>query len=576
MNAYGFLIAIAVVVISSALLPFFDFIGPRWLRIRNLEVADLVVTNAFIYTADQSLPYADCMAIRHGQIIAIGNYSSVRELEGYETTKLNLHGKIVVPGFIDSHVHFISGGLQMGQVQLNGVSSKEEFIGIFKAAVENKKQGSWILGGGWSNDLWGGELPTTSWIDDFTHQNPVWVYRTDSHMGFANSLALKMAGITRDTKDPDGGTIVRASNGEPTGLMIDSAMNLINSPELSVEERREALVRAGNYALTKGVTTVVDVGRYFPGTSVEDSWNDYADVYKWAHSSGNMMIRVCLFFPMKTWSRFHELIQENGRAVSQWIYLGGVKAFFDGSLGSNSALFYEAYADDPGNYGLQITDTQSLLNMTSLADKHGLQVAIHAIGDRANDLVLDIYKSVAAQNGFRDRRFRIEHAQHLTHGVAAQFGKHGIVASVQPAHLMNDTSSAIKKLGKERAEQGSYLFGSLASGNAKLAFGSDWPVVDIDPLSTVKASVKRVPHSWHTPWMPSECLAPEDALNAHTISAAEACFLDKELGSLSPGKWADFVVLSTDSWDDFKKEASASIEATYVGGIQAYPSKQSV
>ncbi|KAL8143308.1 hypothetical protein V2J09_016340 [Rumex salicifolius] len=592
MNTYAFLTATVVVVISVALLPFFNFTNtkflPEWQRIRDLEVADLVVSNAFIYTADHSLPFADSMAIRHGRILAVGNYSSIRKLERHGTMILNLHGKVVVPGFIDSHVHFISGGLQMGRVQLRDAGSKEEFIGRIKAAVENKSKGSWILGGGWSNDMWGGELPKASWIDDFTHQNPVWLYRVDGHMGLANSMALQMAGITRDTKDPDGGSIVRASNGEPTGLLIDSAMDLISTPEDSVEERREALVRASNYALMNGVTTVIDFGRYFPGSSVEDSWNDFTDVYRWADSSGNMMVRVCLFFPMKTWSRLHDLKQMNSHALSQWIFLGGVKAFFDGSIGSSSALFYEAYFDNPDNYGLQVAVAESLLNMTSWADKHRLQVAVHAIGDRANDVVLDMYKSVADENGPRDRRLRIEHAQHLVHGAAAQFGKHDIVASVQPAHLLYDADSAIKKLGRERAEQGSYLFHSLATGNAMLAFGSDWPVVDMDPLCTVKASVKRIPLSWDTPWIPSECLSLEDGLYAltlsiaikfcktfrHTMAAAQACFLDKEIGSLSPGKRADFVVLSTDSWDDFKKEASASVEATYVGGIQAYPSSQ--
>ncbi|KAL9233820.1 hypothetical protein vseg_008767 [Gypsophila vaccaria] len=538
-------------------------------------VAELLVTNGFIYTSDPSLPFADFMAIRDGRILGIGNFSSVQEFEGSTTKRLNLEGKVVVPGFIDSHVHFLSGGLQMAQVDLHGVSTKQEFIKRIEAAAKSKKESAWVLGGGWSNILWGGDLPMRSWIDDITPHNPVWLYRMDGHMGLANSLALKLAGIDRFTKDPDGGTIMRAADGELTGLLVDAALDLMLPvvPQPSIDERREALFRASSHALTKGVTTVVDLGRYFPGTSTESSWLDFADIYSWATNSGNMMVRVCLFFPMVTWSRLAELKKKTGSVISQWIYLGGVKAFIDGSLGSNSALFYEPYVDDPETSGLQVIDMDSLTNMTLSSDHSGLQVAIHAIGDRANDLILDMYELVAYKNGFRDRRFRIEHAQHLAPGSAARFGKQGVIASVQPEHLLDDADYAAKKLGKERAEEGSYLFHTLKASPASLAFGSDWPVADIDPMNTIRAAVKRIPPGWEEPWIPSERITFHDALDAHTISAAQSCFLDEKIGSLSPGKFADFVVLSTNSWESFEAEAFASVEATYVGGVKAYSGK---
>ncbi|KAG5565121.1 hypothetical protein RHGRI_001120 [Rhododendron griersonianum] len=522
------------------------------------------------------------------------------DLVGHGTEVMNLEGKAVVPGFIDSHVHLLLGGLQvplvlisnrkqMVRVELRGVNNKDEFIRIIKDAVrrlhrksnkdgiltwhwayvfltdgmkavvaaidfnsksedetEDLKHGSWLLGGGWNNDLWGGEFPMASWIDDVTPHNPAWLSRMDGHMGLANSMALKIAAITNNTGDPEGGGVVRTTDGEPTGLLIDSAMKLVLSciPEVSIDERREALVRASNHALMRGVTTVVDFGRYFPGTSAEHPWEDFSEVYRWADISGQMKIRVCLFFPLNTWSRLQGLIHEKGRKLSQWLYLGGVKAFADGSLGSNSALFYEPYVDDPQNFGLQVTDMESLFNMTMESDKYGLQVAIHAIGDRANDLILDMYKSVVAKNGMRDRRFR-------------------------PDHLPGDADSAIRKLGAERAQRGSYLFRSLLAGN--LSFGSDWPVVEINPLSSIKTAMKRIPPGWENAWIPSECISLSDALNAYTISAARACFLDEEVGSLSPGKFADFVVLSTESWDELMAEGSASVKASYVGGVQAYP-----
>ncbi|KAL7593708.1 protein LONG AFTER FAR-RED 3 [Lactuca sativa] len=536
--------------------------------------ADLLVTNGTIYTSDSSLPFANSMAIRDGRIIRIGNYSFVREMSGYGTKELNLEGKLVVPGFIDSHVHLLFGGLQMARVEVRGVKTKKDFIEKVKEAVKNMKEGSWLLGGGWNNDLWGGELPSASWIDDITPHHPVWLSRMDGHMGLANSLALKIAGVTSNMQDPVGGTISRNANGEPTGLMIDSAMKVVLSciPEVSVEERRQALDRASRYALMRGVTTVVDLGRYFPGASLEHSWEDFEDVYKWADLSGRMMIRVCLFFPMPTWSRLLDIIQKTGRRLSQWIFLGGVKAFSDGSLGSNSALFHEPYADEPWNIGLQVTDMESLSNMTVQSDKYGLQVAIHAIGDKANDLILDMYKSVVSINGKRDRRFRIEHAQHLSHGSAAKFGEQGIIASVQPDHLLDDADSAIRKIGVERAQKGSYLFQTLLTSNALVAFGSDWPVAEINPLNSIKTAVKRRPPGWDKPWNLGECMKLTDALNAHTISAAEACFLDEEIGSLSSGKMADFVVLNAHTLDDLiTQEETSLVAATYVGGVQAYP-----
>ncbi|XP_075109582.1 protein LONG AFTER FAR-RED 3 isoform X2 [Nicotiana tabacum] len=598
--------SVIVVLLSIASLPLLNNNANylKYLRRSSSEVADLVVTNGTIYTSDDSLPFADSMAISNSRILRVGNYSSIKKLARTLTKELNLHGKIVVPGFIDSHVHFIPGGLQMARVELRGVNTKDLFVEKIRKAVANVKEGSWLLGGGWNNDIWGGDLPMAAWIDSVTPHNPVWLARMDGHMGLANTLALTLAGISRNNENPNGGAIIRNNDGEPTGLLIDSAMKLVlpHIPEASVDERREALLRASSHALKRGVTTVVDFGRYFPGSSPEYPWDDFSDVYRWADLSGNMMTRICLFFPMETWSRLVDLMSKSGRVLSQWIYLGGVKAFADGSLGSNSAFFHEPYADDLNNYGLQVVDLDSLYNMTFSSDKSGLQVSIHAIGDRANDLILDMYASVASDKQIRDRRFRIEHAQHLAPGTVARFGEQSVVASVQPDHLLDDADSASKKLGCERAERGSYLFKSLLTKNAQLAFGSDWPVcdfwisslyvsvstrfpvnsfvmcffcclfqvADINPLKSIRTSMKRVPPGWEKAWIPSECLCLKDALNAYTISAAHACFLDKYVGSLSPGKYADFVVLSTNSWEDFATEVFANVEATYVGGFKAY------
>ncbi|URD79796.1 CW-type Zinc Finger [Musa troglodytarum] len=325
---------------------------------------------------------------------------------------------------------------------------------------------------------------------------------------------------------------------KPSGLLVDSAMKLILAviPEVSIHDRRDSLIRAGKYALTRGVTTVIDFGRFFPGTSVDHIWQDFS-----------------------------------GRALSQWIHLGGVKAFADGSLGSSSALFYKPYEEDPYSYGLQVTDINWLHNATLHSDKFGLQVAIHAIGDKANDMVLDMYNTVVSYNGMRDRRFRIEHAQHLVPGSTIRFGEQRIIASVQPDHLLDDANSAERKIGTMRAQRGSYLFRSLIDSDAILAFGSDWPVADINPLGAIKTALYRVPPGWENAWIPSERMALCDALKASTISPAYAGFLDQELGSLSADKYADFVVLPVDSWDQLAGDLPTTVLATYVNGKQAYP-----
>ncbi|XP_020534012.1 protein LONG AFTER FAR-RED 3 isoform X2 [Jatropha curcas] len=557
--------ATIIVALSICLIPLFN-LPQQWLNLESRGLmADLIVKNGVIFTSDASLPFADSMAVLNGRILRVGNYSALKDLAGDKTRELDLEGKVVVPGFIDSHVHLIWGGLQMKRVELHGVDRKDEFVRRVKEAVRNSKEDTWLLGGGWNNDLWGGELPVAYWIDDITPYNPVWLIRMDGHMGLANSVALKLAGIHNLLEDPNGGTILRSAHGEPNGLLIDAAMKLILPwiPEVSVDERREAFLGATNLALRRGVTSVVDFGRYLPGASVEHSWEDLSDVYQWADSLGKMRIRLCLFFSIETRSRLFELITKTGRALSDWIYLGGVKAFADGSLGSSSALFYETYIGEPQNFGLQVTDIKSLFNMTLESDKVGLQVAIHAIGDKANDMILDMYESVVSTTGKRDRRFRVRLSMPNIWHLEQCF--------VLPDHLLDDADSATKKLGVDRAQKGSYKFRSLLASNTRLALGSDWPVTNINPLGSIRTAMKRIPPGWENAWVPSERLSLKDAIIAHTISAAYACFLDDDLGSLSSGKFADFVILSTNSWDDFEVEGYASVEATYVAGSQAYP-----
>eukprot|EP00249_Psilotum_nudum_P004681 c18189_g1_i3 orf=660-2312(-) len=536
-----------VVLPVSASLSFYVFLSIL-ASLALQDEADVIITNAVIYTCDPDLPWADSMAVRKGRISRIGSVARVQVTAGPRTQNIDLQGKFVVPGFIDSHVHFISAGLQMAQVELRDIHSRVDFTRKVELAVQGARSGQWVLGGGWNNENWGGELPHASWIDYFSQQQPVWLFRMDGHMGLANSVALEKAGVNRNTLDPKGGSIIRDKDGWLTGILIDSAMVLIMRciPEPSIEDRRIAFARASKHALSKGVTSVVDFGRFFPGSSTTKVWDDYHEVYKWADAVGNMSVRVSTFFPLETWSHLVNLVREKGHASSQWLRVGGLKAFADGSLGSNTALFHEPYVDYCENYGLEADDPRWLLNLVMEADQSNIQVAVHAIGDAAND--------------------EIEHAQHLSSGAPARFGALGIIASVQPQHLLDDAHFAAKKLGEERSLTESYLFNSLLKYGACLALGSDWPVVPLDPLEAIKAATKRVHSGNNRPWIPSEIISIEDAITGYTLSAAYASFMDHDIGSLSYGKLADFVLLS----DMLNSSAEVSVLATYVGGTMMY------
>eukprot|EP00250_Pteridium_aquilinum_P011871 c20360_g1_i2 orf=67-1506(+) len=440
-------------------------------------IADMVFKDATIFTGDPRMPWAEAMALRKGRILEIGSLETVQAKIGPDTQYEDLKGRFVVPGFIDSHVHLISGGLQMLQINLQDICSQSEFIKRVQLGVQGVKSGQWVLGGGWNNEKWGGELPSASWIDSFTGEVPVWIYRMDGHMALANSKALHLAGITEDITEPQGGSFIRAKDGGLTGILVDSAMKLVVDciPEATAQERRDALTRASKEALSQGITAVVDFGRFFPGSPTTKVWNDFHDVYKWADQMSNLLLRVYAFFPLETWSEVDKQVKLTGPKLSQNLRIGGVKAFADGSLGSGTALFNEPYNDDPGNFGLEVDSPEKIWKCMLEADKRGLQIAIHAIGDAANDRILGLYQALNDTNGHRDRRLRIEHAQHLSQNALEIFKSQGIVASMQPEHLLDDAKFASRKLGEERALKESYLFKSLLA-RTSLAFGSDWPI----------------------------------------------------------------------------------------------------
>ncbi len=529
--------------------------------------ADLVVFGK-VWTGDSTFPYAQAVAARGDTIIAVGDSATVARLIGDSTRVLQNGPALITPGFMDAHVHFLSGGFQLASVDLRDADSPAEFIGRLKAFAAERQPGEWILGGDWDHERWPGTpLPRREWLDSVTPRNPVFVSRLDGHMGVANSLALRAAGITRATADIAGGTIVRdPRTKEPTGVLKDEAMNPVYGvvPEPTDAQVDAALARAMQFAASKGVTAI---------GSVSAEWSQVAGLRR-ARQAGALTLRVSLYPALSQWARVADSLKTRGPG-DDWIRLAGVKGFIDGSLGSTTALFFEPYADDPTTSGLLTTPEDSLRSQIGRADSAGLQVVVHAIGEKANSLVLDIFDSVARVHGPRDRRFRIEHAQHLRPQEVQRMATEGVLASMQPYHVIDDGRWAGKRLGSRVSD--SYVFRSLLDAKAHLVFGSDWTVAPLDPILGLYAAVTRRTLDGKNPagWLPAEKILLDEALRAYTVTNAYGVFAETTRGILKPGYRADLVLLDQDLFG-LPAEAieTARIRATVAGGRVVYQAGQ--
>jgi predicted amidohydrolase YtcJ len=524
--------------------------------------ADLILAGGLIWYGSGAPVAAGesptSIAIANGKVLAVGDDADLEAFVGPATRRIDLAGRRVIPGFMDSHTHFIAGGFELAGVQLRDAATPEEFARRI-ADFASAHPAEWIVGGTWDHELWGGELPRRDWIDASTGDTPVFVSRLDGHMALANSRALELAGVTAGTADPAGGTIDRDPDGRPTGILRDNAMALVSDviPSPSEAERDRALASAVEHALARGVTMITDMG----------TWEDLA-TYRRAKARGALPIRVFSVVPLATWERLAELVSREGRGDLR-LRWGGLKAFVDGSLGSTTAWFYEPYADQPDTTGLVVIENEAEFKGWILAaDAAGLQVMLHAIGDRANDWLLDAYAEVAAANGPRDRRFRIEHAQHLTRAAIARIARDGVIPAMQPYHAIDDGRWAENRIGPERIKT-TYAFRSLLDAGARLAFGSDWTVAPIDPLQGIFAAVTRRTIDGANPdgWVPEERISVAEAVAAYTAGNARASFLEDELGELTPGRCADLVVLSDDIFTiDPEHIENVKVDLTIVEG----------
>jgi predicted amidohydrolase YtcJ len=525
----------------------------------------LAVVNARLWTGDQAAPWAEALAVSGERLIAVGTNADIRGLAS-TVTPIDAGGRLVLPGFIDAHVHFLEGGLRLASVQLRDARSRDEFVNRIRAFAATVPAGTWITGGDWDHSLWGGELPSRDWIDPVTPNHPVWINRLDGHMNLANSAALKAAGVTRATSDVAGGEIVRRADGEPTGLLKDNALALVDkvAPPPSPEMRRRAVTAAMRYVAERGVTTVHDM-------STSAAWDDmalYADLRK----ANALQTRIYSVVPLAQWERLRDVVARgeyggaDGRG-DEWLRVGGLKGFVDGSLGSHTAAFNEPFTDMPNDRGLMVNTPDDLYRWISGADKAGLHVMVHAIGDRANRLLLDTFERVATENGARDRRFRIEHAQHLAPSDIPRFAALNVIASMQPYHAIDDGRWAEQYIG-DRIKT-TYAFRSLLDARATIAFGSDWFVAPPTPLAGIYAAVTRrtLDGKNTTGWVPQQKITVEEAVRAYTANAAYASFDESRKGILSKGRLADLVMLERNIFEIPAEEiASVQVRMTIAGG----------
>ena len=525
--------------------------------------ATLLLIHGRFWTVNPAQPEVEAVAIRGNRIAAVGTTSEILKLKQPDTPTIDLEGRRVLPGFNDAHVHFYSGGANLTGPQLRYSKSEEEFRNTLAEFARKLPRGQWITGGNWDHENWTpARLPTRHLIDPVTQDWPVFVKRLDGHMSLANSVALRLAGVDKNTKDIPGGVIVRDAGGNPTGILKDAAQGLVERviPAPTQEQIREVIRAAQAYANAQGVTSVQDM------SAAPDIFRAYQTMLR----NHELHVRISGHQPLRSWQRLANigLLADFG---NEYLHMGGLKGFADGSLGSTTALLFQPYLDSPNTSGIasdELANPEQMFRNIQGADAAGLQIAIHAIGDKANNTILNFYERVEQEHGHRDRRFRIEHAQHLLASDIPRFSREHVIASMQPYHCIDDGRWAEKRIGPERAKT-TYAFRSLLDSGATLAFGSDWDVAPMSPLMGIYGAVTRRTLDGKHPdgWVPEQKITVAEAVHAYTMGSACASFEDSIKGSIEPGKLADFAVLSHDIFSiDPAKIADTKVYLTIFDG----------
>ncbi len=503
------------------------------------RAADLILVNGDIYTVDARLGRVEALAIAEGKILAAGTSEEIRKWAGPQTKVIDLEGKFVLPGFNDAHTHIGGGGLALLSVNGEGTRSLKEFQDRIRARLKDFKPGEWVVGSGWDHSLWPeNRIPTKEDLDAVSTEHPLLFERVDGHSLVANSLALKLADITKETPNPDGGEIVRGENGEATGWLKEKAVDLVGRlvPEPTREQRKRGLLLVLQDAARLGVTSVQD----------NSSWEDFQAMRE-LKDEGKLTLRVTAWLPFDAPLDQLEKMRKEGGTTDPWLRTGALKAVSDGSGGSLSAAMLEPFSNAPDNRGILRYDPEQLRKMVIERDAAGFQINIHAIGDRANRVTLDAFEAAKKINNRRDTRHRIEHAQFVAPADAPRFKQLGVIASMQPCHVLSDMRWAPVILGPDRV-RGAYAWNLLQQAGAVLAFGTDYPVEPLSPMRNLYASVTRESESGGPAggWVPENKVSLAEALRAYTWGSAFGQFEEDRKGTLSPGKFADLVVLSQD------------------------------
>jgi len=558
--------------------------------------ADLVLKNGIINTMDENHPRASMVAIRDGSIVAVAytasdaaqpeNAAAIDALIAPGTRVIDLHGQFAMPGFNDAHLHLFSAGYAKLEVNLEGAKSLAEFQQRIRDRLKDLAPNDWVYGQGWDHTLWSEKkFPTRQDLDALSTTNPMFFSRIDGHVAVANSRALQIAGITRATPDPAGGYIEQdPKSGEPTGMLEeDPAMDLVYSriPPYSLEQRRRAFTLAMDEAAQFGVTSVQDNSVMDLADDANFGWENFLLLQK-IQREGKLKIRITEWLPfLAPLPRLEEMRRDGGSGTpgnpgDPWLKTGTLKALLDGSLGARTAAMLAPYSDDPSTSGILRIDPRHLEKMAIERDRAGFQIAFHAIGDRANQIALDAFAAVLQSNGPRNRRDRVEHAQVVAPTDFARFGKLGVIASMQPSHLLDDARWATDRLGPERS-RGAYAWHSMEQNGVHLAFGTDYPVEAINPLRGIYACVTRqLPDG--TPrrgWQPQEKLRAKDCFRAYTAGSAYAEFEEQRKGTIAPGMLADIVVYPKDLNEISPREIMKTpVVMTIVGGRIVYQQPQ--
>ncbi len=522
-----------------------------------LQSADTIFVNGRVYV--QKGRFETALAVSGDRVLAVGSDETVRALASTDTRVIDLKGRLVTPGFNDAHVHFLDGGFGLLSVDLRDAKDEGEFADRIGRHAAGLPKGAWILNGNWDHERWKSQaLPTKAFIDDVTKENPVAVNRLDGHMILANSLALRAAGIDRDTKDPFGGTIVRDAKGEPTGILKDNAQDLLY--KVLPAPTREMNVRAAKAALAHAASLGV--------TSVQDNSSiDALPTYQQIRAEGGLLARINVWRPVAAMKSLIDAGVRSGLG-DDWIRIGAIKILSDGSMGAGTAAFFEPYADEPTTSGLLLYPVEELTRMIDEADEAGFQLAVHAIGDRANAMVLDAFEKAAATRSRPDRRFRIEHAQVVRRADLPRFAKLRVIASIQPSHCIDDMRWAPKRIGVERCKM-AYNFKSFLDASIPVAFGTDWYVEPLDPRLGLYAAVTRetVEGGPKDGFLPEERIPLDVAIDLYTRGSAYAEFADDRKGTLEPGKLADLAIFAKDLFKlEPRQILTTPVDLTMVGG----------